>query len=73
MFQLLDGVFSILLTKRGEVPDEVLKTLNKRIELARQKWDEMGLSMTPKWHMLLNHAIYFLIRTGGGLIEMGED
>jgi hypothetical protein len=23
--------------------------------------------------MLLNHAIEFLIRTGGGLIEMGED
>jgi hypothetical protein len=33
----------------------------------------MGLSMTPKWHMLLNHAIEFLIRTGGGLIEMGKD
>jgi hypothetical protein len=73
MFQLLDGVFSILLTKRGEVTDEVLKTLKERLELARQKWDEMGLSMTPKWHMLLNHAIEFLIRTGGGLIEMGED
>jgi hypothetical protein len=29
--------------------------------------------MTPKWHMLLNHAIEFLIRTGGGWIEMGED
>jgi hypothetical protein len=29
--------------------------------------------MTPKWHMLLNHDIEFLIRTGGGLIEMGED
>ncbi len=23
--------------------------------------------------MLLNHAIEFLVRTGGGLIEMGED
>jgi hypothetical protein len=73
MFQLLDGVFSLLLTKRGEVTVEVVETLKKRLELARQKWDEMGLSMTPKWHMLLNHAIEFLIRTGGGLIEMGED
>jgi hypothetical protein len=51
----------------------VLKTRKERLELARQKWEEMGLSMTPKWHMLLNHAIEFLIRTGGGLIEMGED
>ena len=73
MFQLLDGVLSLLLTKRGEVTDEVAETLKKRLELARHKWDEMGLSMTPKWHMLLNHGIEFLIRTGGGLIEMGED
>ena len=73
MFQLLDGVFSLLLTKQGEVTDEVAETLKKRLELARHKWDEMGLSMTPKWHMLLNHGIEFLIRTGGGLIEMGED
>jgi hypothetical protein len=73
MFQLLDGVFSLLLTKRGDVTDEVKETLKKRLELARQKWDEMGLSMTPKWHMLLNHGIEFLVRTGGGLIEMGED
>jgi hypothetical protein len=73
MFQLLDGVFSLLLTKRREVTFEVAETLKKQLELARQKWDEMGLSMTPKWHMLLNHAIEFLTRTGGGLIEMGED
>jgi hypothetical protein len=73
MFQLLDGVFSLLLTKRGEVTDKVVATLKHRLELARQKWDEMGLSMTPKWHMLLNHGIELLIRTGGGLIKMGED
>jgi hypothetical protein len=66
-------VFSLLLTKQGEVTYKVAETLKKRLELARQKWDEMGLIMTPKWHMLLNHAIEFLIRTGGGLIKMGED
>ncbi len=73
MFQLLDGVFLLLLTKQGEVTYKVAETLQKRLELARQKWDKIGLSMTPKWHMLLNHAIGFLIRTGGGLIEMGQD
>jgi hypothetical protein len=72
-FQLLDDAFSLLLTKRGEVTYEVAETLKKRLELARQKWDEMGLSMTPKWHILLNHAIEYLIRTGGGLIKMGKD
>jgi hypothetical protein len=48
MFQLLDGVFSLLLTKRGEVTNEVVETLKKQLELAQQKWDQMGLSMTPK-------------------------
>jgi molecular chaperone DnaK (HSP70) len=57
----------------SEVTYEVAETLKKQLYLARQKWDEMGLSMTPRWHMLLNHAINFLIRTGGGLIEMGKD
>jgi hypothetical protein len=73
MFQLMDDVFLLLLMKRRDVSDEVLETLMKRLELVRQKWDEMGLSMTPKWHMLLNHGIEFLIRTEGDLIEMGKD
>jgi len=73
MFQLLDGIFSLLNTKRGGVTAEIVQKLKERLELARRKWDDMGLSMTPKWHMLLAHAIEFLIRTGGGLIEMGED
>jgi hypothetical protein len=73
MFQLLDGIFSLLNTKRGAVTAEIVETLKKRLELARKKWDDMGLSMTPKWHMLLAHAIELLMRTGGGLIEMGED
>ena len=45
----------------------------KWLVLARQKWDKMGLSMTTKWHMLLNHAMEFIIRNGGGFIEMGKD
>ncbi len=73
MFQLLDGIFSLLNTKRGAVTAEIVETLKKRLELARKKWDDIGLSMTPKWHMLLAHAIELLMRTGGGLIEMGED
>jgi thymidylate kinase len=53
-----------------------VEKLKERLELARKKWDDMGLlSMTPKWHMLLAHAIEeLLMRTGGGLIVvMGED
>jgi hypothetical protein len=69
----LDAVFLLLLTKHGEVTYGMAETLKKGLELARQKWEEMGLSRTPKWHMLLNHANKFLIRTEGGLIRMGKD
>jgi hypothetical protein len=48
MFQLLDGVFLLLLTKRGEVTYELAETLKKRLELALQKWDKMSLIMTLK-------------------------
>jgi hypothetical protein len=44
------------------------ETLKKRLKVTRQEGGKMGLSMTAKWHMLLNH-----LRTGGGLIEMGKD
>jgi hypothetical protein len=73
MFQLLDGLFSLLLTKRGMVTHAVLDELEKRLELARVKWAEMELSMTPRWHMLLNHSVQLLERTGGGLAELAED
>jgi hypothetical protein len=41
MFQLLDGIFSLLLTKRGMVTPAVLDALEKRLELAKvngSKW-----------------------------------
>jgi hypothetical protein len=73
MCQLLDRIFLLLLTKRGMVTPAILDELRKRLEVARVKWAEMGLSMTPKWHMLLNHSVQLLERTGGGLVELGED
>jgi hypothetical protein len=73
MFQLLDGIFFLLLTKRGMVTPAILDELGKRLELARVKWAKMELSMTPKWHMLLNHSVQLLERTGDGLVELGKD
>jgi hypothetical protein len=65
---------TILLTNGGMVTPAVLDALKKRLELGRVKWAEMELSMTPnKWHMLLNHSMQLLERTGGGLVELGED
>ncbi len=37
MFQLLDGVFSLLLTKRGEVTNEVTETFKKRLVLDKHE------------------------------------
>jgi hypothetical protein len=73
MFQLLDGIFPPLLTKCSMVMRAVLDGLDKRLELAQVKWAEMELSMTPKWHMLLNHLVQLFERTGGDLVELGED
>jgi hypothetical protein len=42
------------------------------LEHARKKWAEMGLSITPKCHVLFNHAIELLLLTDG-FVEMGED
>jgi hypothetical protein len=66
------GWCATALRQEGEVTYEVVGTLKKRLEVAQEKWGKMGLSMTPKWHMLLNLAIKFLIRNGGGVIEMGK-
>ena len=55
------------------VTTAILDDQRQLLELGRVKWAEMGLSMTPKWHMLLNHAVELLERAGGGLVELGED
>jgi hypothetical protein len=67
------GTMFQLLTKRGMVTRAVLDELEKWLELAQVKWAKMELSMTPKWHMLLNHLVQLLEKTGGGLVELGED
>jgi hypothetical protein len=36
MFQLLDGVIALVLTKRGEVTYKVAEMLKMRLELAQQ-------------------------------------
>jgi hypothetical protein len=36
MFQLLDGTFSLLNTKRGAVTAEIVEKLKERLELARK-------------------------------------
>jgi hypothetical protein len=70
---LLDGIFSLLLTKYGMVTPEILGNLTELLELLRKQWVIMGLPMTPKFHCLLRHAVVQLEATGGGLGDLGED
>ena len=69
---LLDGVFSKINTKRGGVTDSLIVELEKQLELARVEWDRVGLSLTHKWHLLMDHVVE-LLRITGGFVDMGED
>ena len=70
---LLDGIYSLLLTKYGEVTVEIVSNLNEYLGLLWQQWVKMQLPMTPKFHCLLLHAVRQLIATNGGIGDMGED
>jgi hypothetical protein len=70
---LLDGIFSLLLTKYGKVTPQILEDLEELLELLRRQWVKMQLPMTPKFHCLLRHAVSQLRSTGGGLCDLGED
>ena len=69
---LMDGIFSKVNTKRGEVEEEVIVALEKELDLARHEWKRVGLNQTPKFHLLLDHVAPML-RLIGGFVDMGED
>jgi hypothetical protein len=69
---LLDEIFACMNTERGGVSNEVKTKLTNRLELARVKWNELNFSLTPKWHVLLNHAANQLADMNG-FADMGED
>ncbi len=71
-FVLLDAIFSLLNTPRGKVTDLVLEELEKRLSGILTEWLRLGLSFTPKFHILLNHALSQLRRMKG-FHDMGED
>jgi hypothetical protein len=72
LFVLLDAIFSLLNTPRGKVTDLVLEELEKRLSGILTEWLRLGLSFTPKFHILLNHALSQLRRMKG-FHDMGED
>ena len=69
---LLDVIFSLLNTPRGKVTDKVLEQLENRLSFILTEWHRLGLSFTPKFHVLLNHSLCQL-RWMKGFHDMGKD
>lgn len=69
---LLDSVFSKFNTKRGCVTPTLIANLRKELLVLMNEWERLGLSETPKLHILINHGPEQLERTGG-FAHMAED
>jgi hypothetical protein len=54
---LLDAIFSLLNTLRGKVTDGVIDQLENRPSGILMECHCLGLSFTPKFHVLLNHLM----------------
>ena len=56
IYGLLDGSIAILNTKRGKVTDETILQLEERCTVLLREYNRLGLSITPKFHVLINHT-----------------
>ena len=57
IFLLLDSAISLLNTRRGHVTDNIVSTLQERLQLLSTEWIRINFSITPKLYILLNHSI----------------
>ena len=65
------NVFSTLHAKRGSITDEKAN-LKSDLNLTRIVWNEIGLSCTPKFYVLCEHAPD-LLRKLSEFYDIGED
>ena len=73
VYLLLDSCFSFIYRIRNRPATETEKqTLEDRIEVLKVQWEEIGLSITPKMHLMLNHVLK-QIGTINGYGSMCED
>ena len=61
------------MTKYRMITEEIITNLEELLELLRLQWVKMGLPMTPKFHILLKHALAQLRESNGGLSDLAED
>ena len=69
---LLDGIFSKVNSRRGDMNNGLIVEIEKQLDLARHEWERVGLTQTPKFHLLLDHVPWLLMEIGG-IVDMGED
>jgi hypothetical protein len=72
VLNMLDGMFTILRKKRGEVEAADLVTYEQSAEQAALLWKKLGLSYTPSFHYVHKEALR-LLRMHGGIGELLED
>ena len=61
LFLLLDGVFSDLNVSRHDFEESLIPKLESRLNVLLKEWIRMGLNLTPKLYILVDHAIIQLI------------
>ena len=69
---LIDSVFNLLHSKRGEATEDKIEVLKYDLNLARIKWQEMNLSYVPKFHLLYEYVPEILLQMNG-FYDMGKD
>ena len=72
LFVLMDGIFSDFNVSKDEYHYSIIPRLENKLKILLQEWIRMNLSITPKLHILLNHAIFQLAHTRG-FADMRED
>jgi hypothetical protein len=72
VLQQLNIVFSILRMKHGTPKEEDYTKLEAAIKQAAKLWEELDMSCTPKFHLILVHALS-LMRKHNGFGDMLED
>ena len=68
----LDGVFSVLCIPHGKPAPDDYKRGQDFTKQAAMLWDELHLPLTPKQHVLLDHALDQM-ESFGGFGDMMED
>ena len=70
LFETLDVIFSLL---RVVCPtEEEMTKIEKSIQMLEVQWNDLELTHTPKFHILVEHTVV-QVRLFGGIADLAED